>query len=166
MLIEPLRRCLPSSKSLPEHRRRRHNNYVKRNLLVKDLQCQALVAVLLLFRCHAASPTRANKLQTQLQSIYETLPKTDLKQLLMVYITSPELVGTDLLDAIREYFNSQQDLFTDFACKRFTLRILRDLLRSSGVNVDCRQGVKIATGVTKALYGEQASVSVDDETLV
>jgi hypothetical protein len=115
---------------------------------------------------HAASPRRANELQTHLQSIYETLPTTDLKQLLMVYFTSPELVGTDLLDAIREDFNSQRDLFTDFACTWTTLRILRELLRSRGVNVDCRQGVKIATGVTKALYVEQASVSVDDETNV
>jgi hypothetical protein len=114
---------------------------------------------------HAASPTRANELQAQLQSIYEALPTTDLKQLLMVYITSPELVGTDLLDAIREDFNFQRGLFTDFACTRTTLRILRELLRSRGVNADCRQGVKIATGGRKSPY-EQASVSVDDEILV
>jgi hypothetical protein len=115
---------------------------------------------------HAASPNRATELQIQLQSIYDTLPTTDLKQFLMVYIMSPELVGTDLVNAIKEDFRSQRDLFTDFACTRTTLRILRELLRSRGVNVDCRQGVKIATGVTKALYGEQASVSVDDEALV
>jgi hypothetical protein len=115
---------------------------------------------------HAASSTRATELHVQLQSIFETLPTTDFKQLLMVYITSPELVGTDLVNAIKEDFQSQRDLFSDFACTRTTLRILRELLRSRGVNVDCRQGVKIATGVTKAIYGEQASVSVDDETLV
>jgi hypothetical protein len=69
---------------------------------------------------HAASPMRATELQMQLQSIYDTLPTNDLKQFLMAYITSPELVGTDLVNAIKEEFHSQRDLFTDFACTRTT----------------------------------------------
>jgi hypothetical protein len=115
---------------------------------------------------HAASSTRATELHVQLQSIHETLLTTDFKQLIMVYITSPELVRTDLVNTIKEYFQSKRDLFSDFACTRTALRILRDLLRNRGVNVDCRQGVKIATGVTKLIYGEQMSVSVDCEALV
>jgi hypothetical protein len=79
---------------------------------------------------HVASPMRATELQIQLRSIYDTLPTSDLKQFLMVYITSPELVGTDLVNAIKEDFHSQRDLFTDFACKITALRILRELEKS------------------------------------
>jgi hypothetical protein len=41
---------------------------------------------------HVASASRAVDLKLQLQSIFDTLPNTDFKQLLIVYMISPELV--------------------------------------------------------------------------
>ena len=75
----------------------------------------------------------------------------------MVYIISPELVGTGLITAIKEEFPSPQDLFNDLACTKTTLRILMELLRCRGINVDCRQGVKVVVGVSKA-YLESISL--------
>jgi hypothetical protein len=112
-----------------------------------------------------SSSIRSDELKTQLQSIYSTLPNTDFKQLLMLQITSPELTGADLVNALKEEFPSQHALFADHACTRTTLRILRDLSKCRGLNVDCRQGIKVSHGITKALFGEQASVSTNDAVI-
>jgi hypothetical protein len=115
---------------------------------------------------HLASSTPATELHVQLQSIYETLHTSDFKQLLMVYITSPELVGMDLLNVFKEDFQFPRDQFSDFACIRTTFKYSPRtaeksksafLLPSRCQNCNCSY---------KALYCKQASVSIDDDALV
>jgi hypothetical protein len=79
----------------------------------------------------------------------------------MVFINSPELVGTYLVNALREEFPTISNLFGGIACTRTTLRVLIGLLRFRGVK-DCHQGVTIATGVDKASFGP--NTPVDTET--